>query len=151
MIYRPAFQWIFTATLVAAAYLIGTIPVAAAEPDTDSPELVCQVRYASETRMLHQSATTDPYSAATVDFDNRFRFRAVVLGSSSRINHITLTVFELAESAKEAPPVIIHQVRYQAPFNMNNEIPALTGWNHVYTNYRGRELRYGCALKAVQS
>ena len=147
MIYRPAFQWIFTATLVAAAYLIGTIPVAAAEPDADSPELVCQVRYASETRMLHQSATTDPYSAATVDFDNRFRFRAVVLGSPGRIGHITLTVYELTKEA----PIIIHQVRYQAPFNMNNEIPALTGWNHVYANYLGRELRYGCALKAAQS
>lgn len=150
MIYRPAFRWIFTATLVAvaSAYLIGTMPVAAAEPDTDSPELVCQLRYASETRLLHQSATSDPYSAATMDFDNRFRFRAVVLGSSGRIDHITLTVYELA---KEAPPVIIHQVRYQAPFNMNNEIPALTGWNHVYANYLGREFRYGCALNAVQS
>lgn len=148
MIYRLAFGWIFTATLAAAAYLIGTMPVAAAEPDTDSPELVCQVRYASETRLLHQSATTDPYSAATADFDNRFRFRAVVLGSPGQIDHITLTVYELV---KEAPPVIIHQVRYHAPFNMNNEIPALTGWNHVYANYLGRELRYGCALQSVQS
>lgn len=147
MIYHLAFRWISAATLVAAAYLIGTIPVAAAEPDADSPELVCQVRYASETRMLHQSATTDPYSAATVDFDNRFRFRAVVLGSPGRIGHITLTVYELTKEA----PIIIHQVRYQAPFNMNNEIPALTGWNHVYANYLGRELRYGCALKAAQS
>jgi hypothetical protein len=147
MIYHLAFRWISTATLVAAAYMIGTIPVAAAEPDADSPELVCQVRYASETRMLHQSATTDPYSAATVDFDNRFRFRAVVLGSPGRIGHITLTVYELTKEA----PIIIHQVRYQAPFNMNNEIPALTGWNHVYANYLGRELRYGCALKAAQS
>ena len=147
MIYHLAFRWIFTAILVAAAYLIGTIPVAAAEPDADSPELVCQVRYASETRLLHQSATTDPYSAATVDFDNRFRFRAVVLGSPGRIGHITLTVYELTKEA----PIIIHQVRYQAPFNMNNEIPALTGWNHVYANYLGRELRYGCALKAAQS
>ena len=121
------------------------MPAAAAEPQTDSLQLVCQVRYASETRMLRQSATTDPYSAATTDFADRFRFKAVVLGSPGRIGHITLTVYELTETA----PVIIHQVRYGAPFNMNNEIPALTGWNHVYANYRGRELRYGCALKAV--
>ncbi|MBS0423495.1 MAG: hypothetical protein JSR71_03500 [Proteobacteria bacterium] len=148
MIDHFTFRWIFIAALAIASYLMGMIPAAAAESGADSAELVCQVRYASETRMLHPSATTDPYSAATVDFDNRFRFRAVVLGSPGQISHITLTVFELAN---EAPPVIIHQVRYQAPFNMNNEIPALTGWNHVYTNYLGRELRYGCALKAVQS
>ncbi|MDE2389386.1 MAG: hypothetical protein KGN35_09960 [Betaproteobacteria bacterium] len=148
MIDRSTFRWIFIAALAAATYLIGMMPVTAAKPGPNSPQLVCQVRYASETRMLHQSATSDPYSAATTDFDNRFRFRAVVLGSSGRIDHITLTVYELA---KEAPPVIVHQVRYQAPFNMNHEIPALTGWNHVYANYLGRELRYGCALKAVQS
>ena len=148
MIYHLTFRWIFIATLAAATCLMGTMPAAAAEPEAGSQELVCQLRYASETRMLHQSATTDPYSAATVDFDNRFHFRAVVLGSPGQVGHITLTVYELA---KEAPPVIIHQVRYQAPFNMNHEIPALTGWNHVYANYLGRELRYGCALKAVQS
>lgn len=142
------FRWIFIAVLAAASYLMGTMPVTAAEPAADLAELVCQVRYASETRMLHQSATTDPYSAATTDFDNRFRFKAVVLGSPGQISHITLTVYELA---KEAPPVIIHQVRYQAPFNMNHEIPTLTGWNHIYANYLGRELRYGCALKAGQS
>ena len=148
MIYHFTFRWIFITALAAACYLLGTMPAAAAEPGADSQELVCQLRYASETRMLRQSATIDPYSAATVDFDNRFRFRAVVLGSPSQIDHITLTVHELA---KEAPPVIVHQVRYQAPFNMNDEIPALTGWNHIYANYLGRELRYGCALRAVQS
>ncbi len=148
MIHYLIFRWIFIAALAAVSYSMGTMLAAAAEPEANSPELVCQIRYASETRMLQQSATTDPYSAATVDFDNHFRFRAVVLGSPDRIGNITVTVYELA---KEAPPVIIHQVRYQAPFNMNNEIPTLTGWNHVYANYLGRELRYGCALKAGQS
>ena len=124
MIDHFTFQWIFIAALTIASYLMETIPAVAAEPEASTQELVCQLRYASETRILRQSATSDPYSAATADFDNRFRFRAVVLGSAGRIDHITLTVYELA---KEAPPVIIHQVRYQAPFNMNNEIPALTG------------------------
>ncbi|TXI30528.1 MAG: hypothetical protein E6Q60_01310 [Nitrosomonas oligotropha] len=148
MIYHLTSRWTLIAALAAVSYSMGTMPAAAAEPEAGPPELFCQIRYASETRTLHQSATTDPYSAATADFDNRFRFKAVVLGSPGRIDHITLTVYELF---KEAPPVIIHQVRYHAPFNMNNEIPALTGWNHVYANYLGRELRYGCALQSVQS
>jgi hypothetical protein len=107
-------------------------------------ELICQVRYASDTRMLRQAATPDPYAAATVDFENRFRFRAVALGTDADIAHITLTVYELAESS---PPVIVHQARHQAPFDQGTAIPALTGWNHVYAAGIGRELRYGCALR----
>lgn len=119
------------------------MPAAAALPEDAARELVCQVRYASETRMLRQPATTDPYAAATVDFDNRFRFRAVVLGSPTQIAHITLTVYEMAS---DAPPVIVHQARHKAPFNMASELPALSGWNHVYASGLGREMRYGCAL-----
>ena len=42
---------------------------------------------------------------------------------------------------------MLHQVRYQAPFASSPELPSLTGWNHVYASYLGRELRYGCALQ----
>lgn len=134
------------ASLVAMPSLVVMTPAMAADPDMKLPGLVCQVRYASETRLLHQPVTLDPYTAATMDFDNRFRFRAVIWGSLTRVDHITLTVYELA-SDSGAPPVIVHQVRYQPPFNTGREIPALTGWNHVYASYLGRELRYGCALE----
>lgn len=145
MISYPALRKLTVAAMAAAFCPMAMTSAVAGDPDTKPPRLICQVRYASETRLLHQSATPDPYTAATMDFDNRFRFRAVVLGSSARINHITLTVYELAEG--DTPPVIVHQARYQPPFNMGSEIPALTGWNHVYANHLGRELRYGCALE----
>jgi hypothetical protein len=132
-------HWPLGALSLAASLLLGTTSFAA-------QSLLCEVRYASETRELRQSASADPYDAQTVEFDGRFRFKAVVLGTADHIEHITLTVHELGLGDA---PVIIHQVRHQAPFHDGVEMPALTGWNHVYASYLGRELRYGCALQPV--
>jgi hypothetical protein len=132
-------HWPLGALSLAASLLFGTTSFAA-------QSLLCEVRYASETRMLRQSVSADPYDAQTVDFEGRFRFKAVVLGTADHIEHITLTVYELGVGDA---PVIVHQVRHQSPFHAGTELPALTGWNHVYASYLGRELRYGCALQPV--
>lgn len=145
-------HWPLGALSLAASLQLVHASCAAAEQATAGPvattssALVCEVRYASETRVLRQSASADPYVAQTVDFEDRFRFRAVVLGRPERIDHITLTVYELGLGDA---PVIVHQARHQAPFPAATVLPALTGWNHVYASYLGRELRYGCALQAV--
>lgn len=109
-------------------------------------ELVCQVRYGSETRELRLSPSADPYAAGTVDFEARFRLRAVVMGSAAQIEHVTLSAYELAENS---PPVILHQLRLQGPFAQQQGVADLTGWQHVYAAGLGREMRYGCALLPV--
>lgn len=145
VIYR-SFLFTMAATPMAMCGLLWPMPALSAQVDAaDGRELVCQVRYASETRTLRQQATRDPYTAATVDFEGRFRLRAVVLGVPTRIEHVTLTVYDLAS---DGPPLIVHQARHKAPFNMATELPALSGWNHVYASRLGREVRYGCALQA---
>jgi hypothetical protein len=106
-------------------------------------ELVCQVRYGSETHWLRQAAGPDPYAAATVDVPERFRLRAVVLGTPTHIEHVSLTSYQLDESA---PPLILHQVRLDGPFADEHAVPDLTGWQHVYDHGLGREMRFGCAL-----
>ena len=106
-------------------------------------ELVCQVRYASETLTLRQAAGPDPYTAASVDTQGRFRLRAVVLGTPGQIAHVTLTSYQLDEGQ---PPVVLHQVRLDGPFAAQRAIPDLTGWQHVYDHPLGREMRFGCAL-----
>ena len=108
------------------------------------PELVCELRYGSETRVLRHSAAADPYAYAAETFEGRFRFKAVVLGSAEKIEHITLTVYDLTGSGA---PKISQQLRIEPPFNLQAELPALTGWSHVYSSVLGRELRYGCALR----
>ena len=129
--------WRFVGGVISALILI---PAHAA-----LPQLVCEVRYASDTHTLRQAASPDPYVGGTVDAGERFRFKAVVLGGPDRIEHITLSVYELGLGDA---PVMLHQVRYQAPFVSSPELPSLTGWNHVYASYLGRELRYGCALQS---
>jgi hypothetical protein len=111
---------------------------------TALPELVCDVRYASDTRVLRQAVSADPYGGGSVDLDARFRFKAVVLGTPDRIDHITLTVYDL-----EVPggPMVVQQAHVMPPFNTGTVPPALNGWQHVYSSVLGRELRYGCALQ----
>lgn len=109
-------------------------------------ELVCQMRYASETFVLRQAAGPDPYAAVTVDVPGRFRLRAVVLGTPEHIEHITLSTYELGE---DVSPLILQQVRLSGPFAPQQAIPDLTGWQHVYASYLGREMRFGCALLPV--
>ena len=106
-------------------------------------ELVCEMRYGSETRLLHQTAGPDPYVAAVVEMPDRFRLRAVVLGTPEHIEHVTLTSYQLDEGA---PPLILHQARLDGPFAAQQAVPDLTGWQHVYDHSLGREMRFGCAL-----
>jgi hypothetical protein len=110
-----------------------------------APDLVCEIRYASESRIVRQPVSADPYAARPEAIGERFALKAVVLGGVDQIDSITLTVFDLSV---DGAPVITHQARYLPPFNMHPELPALTGWNHVYSSVYGREFRYGCALQA---
>ena len=109
-------------------------------------ELVCEMRYGSETRLLRQAAGPDPYDAATVEMPDRFRLRAVVLGTPEHIEHVTLTSYQLDEGA---PPLILNQVRLEGPFAAQQAVPELTGWQHVYDHSLGREMRFGCALLSL--
>lgn len=108
------------------------------------PDLVCEIRYASEARIVRQQVSTDPYAARPESIGERFALKAVVLGGADYIGSITLTVLDLSV---DGAPVVIHQARYLPPFNRHPELPALTGWNHVYSSVYGREFRYGCALQ----
>lgn len=109
-----------------------------------APDLVCEIRYASESRIVRQHVSADPYAAQPETIDGRFALKAVVLGSADHVDSITLTVLDLSV---EGAPVVALQARYLPPFNMHPELPALTGWNHVYSSVYGREFRYGCALQ----
>lgn len=111
-----------------------------------APDLVCEVRYASEAQVIRQHVSDDPYAATAQSIGQRFQFKAVVLGEPERIEHVSITVYDLSV---DGAPVVIHQAHYEPPFNMHAELPALTGWNHVYSSVYGRELRYGCALQSA--
>ncbi|RZL12028.1 MAG: hypothetical protein EOP40_00350 [Rubrivivax sp.] len=109
----------------------------------DAPVLRCQVRYASETLQLEARPTSTPYEVAPHDIGERFRFKAVVVGSEGAVDHIAVYAYDMAVPQA---PVLIHEVVYHPPFPSKPTVPGLTGWNHVYSARLGREMVYGCAL-----
>lgn len=126
--------------LQAATAMLAMASIAMAAP----PVLRCQVRYMSDTVHIEARPVTDPYTVAAHDIGNRFKFKAVVVGHDQQVDYIALYTYDM-----EAPvaPALAHQVVLKPPFAIDAPLPALTGWNHVYSSRLGRELVYGCALK----
>jgi len=138
-----AMQQNTVATLTAMAVgWLWTVAAAAAPP-----QVHCEVRYASQTVAVDASPTDDPLRVPSVAVDQRFAFKAVVRGTAERIDHISLSTYDLEA---EGAPALVHQQRLAPPFATGAELPSLTGWQHVYSSVLGRELVYGCALRGGQ-
>lgn len=108
-----------------------------------APLLRCEIRQGGTSRVVAVMPVADPYSVKAIDINERFRFKAVVIGDALRVEYIKLYVY--AHTRRE--PVLLHQTSYLAPAAVRDVQPdALTGVNHVYSPLLERELRYGCAL-----
>lgn len=134
--------------LAVAATVLAALAVrngASAQAAERLGELRCELRYASQVIPLRALPTDDPYGVRSHDIAGRFRFKAVVGGTAASAEYVKLYVYDMAVSGA---PVLIHQATHHPPFSAG-PVPALTGWNHVYSSVLGRELIYGCALAAV--
>ena len=116
---------------------------APARPDEATPVLQCQVRYMSNTTSIEASPTSNPYGVAAHDIGGRFRFKPVLVGDAGRLEYVALYAYDMDVPGA---PVLIHEVVHKPPFAVDRPIPALTGWNHVYSARFGREMVYGCTL-----
>lgn len=126
--------------IMAAAVAMAAMGCAKAAP----PTLHCQVRYLSDTVAIDATPVSDPYTVAAHDIGGRFHFKAVVVGHDQQVDYIALYTYDM-----EVPgaPALAHQVVLKPPFAVDAPLPALTGWNHVFSARLGRELVYGCALQ----
>lgn len=129
--------------MVAMAALAG----AGACRASTAPVLHCQVRYMSDTVLVDAPLVANPYAVAPHAIGTHFQFKAVMVGEGQRVDHIALYVYDMDEPGA---PVLIHQVVHKPPFPVDKPMPGLTGWNHVYASYLGREVVYGCALQGGQ-
>jgi hypothetical protein len=108
-----------------------------------APLLRCEIQQGGTSRVVDTMAVTDPYSVKPIDINDRFRFKAVVIGDALRVEYIKIYVY--THTRRE--PMLLHQTSYLAPVASRDAQPdALTGINHVYSPLLERELRYGCAL-----
>jgi len=128
---------------ILCAALAGLVLAAASQAQPASTVLQCQVRYMSQTLSFDTLPTDQPYAVTSHDIAERFRFKAVVVGTPSQVEHIALYAYDM--SVPNAP-VLVHEVVHKPPFALDRPIPGLTGWNHIYSSRLGREMVYGCAL-----
>ncbi len=112
-----------------------------------SPVLRCHFEVNAE-RFEHSfMPVSEPYGVTSVNLADRFRFKAVVLGDSTRVDLINLYV----SYQTERQPMVLQHVKFVAPVAQAQAAPdALTGRVALYSPFLGKELLYGCALHEVQ-
>lgn len=110
-------------------------------------ELRCDVSYSGKTETLAFAPVVDPYRVKAININDRFRFKAVVIGNASGIDDVSLYVHDLDTGY----PILLHEANYAEPTPQRNARPdALTGTQTIYSPRRGRELRYQCALLELE-
>lgn len=112
-----------------------------------SPLLCCAVSYADTTHEIETRLIDDPYRAALHDIGGRFSFKAVMLGTTNKIDTIKLYAY-LQGREKDFP---IHQATYMPPFSRSSEPFQLTPINHLYAGEYEREMQYQCTLAWVKT
>lgn len=129
---------------IAASVLVAAWPLSTLGGNI---ELRCDVSYGGKTETLAFAPVDDPYRVKATSFNDRFRFKAVVIGDASGIADVSIYVHDLDVGY----PVLLHEANYATPTPQRNARPdALTGTQNIYSPRRGRELRYQCALLELE-
>lgn len=109
-----------------------------------APTLHCHIEQGGTVQELQFGAVSDPYSVPAITINNRFRFKAVVVGAGGTIDYIKLYTYYVTKRQ----PMLLQETKYLAPQVRAGVDPAaLTGIVNVYSPLLGREMQYGCALR----
>ncbi len=115
-----------------------------------APLLRCHVTYAGTSQSIEATPVTDPYPVPSVDIGGRFRFKAVMVGNTAKLDRIVLYAYFNADSDAGTQPMLIQQVKYWPPFISSAAPYPLTGEQRLYAGTAERELIYSCTLEGVQ-
>lgn len=111
-----------------------------------APRLSCEILQGGSTQTLQVDPVSDPYTVKALNINDRFRFKAVVVGNARQVDYIKLYAYTWSSGKA----VLLHQVRYLSPTPQAQGSPhALTGLHAIYSPELGREMQYGCALREV--
>jgi hypothetical protein len=107
------------------------------------PILRCEIHQGGEVYIADFMPGTDPYSIEATNINERFRFKAVVIGNKEDIEYIKIYTYY----TEERQVILLHEVKYLPPFRQSEpSFAALTGVNYLYAPLLERELQYGCAF-----
>ncbi len=109
------------------------------------PLLTCKVSYAGTTHTIQIHPVSDPYPVESVDIGGRFRFKAVMVGTPSRVDYVSLYAY----LETRTQPILVQQAKYLPPFRHSTKPYLLTGQQFVYAGPVERELMYSCTLEGT--
>jgi hypothetical protein len=132
---RSTTRW--AACAVAALALPPTVMAA--------PLLRCEVTYAGTPTLIEVRPADDPYPVPSVNIGGRFRFKAVMVGSATKVDRILLYVY----MDTKRQPVLIQEAKYLPPYRVTDTPYPLTGEQHLYAGVAERELIYSCTLEGI--
>jgi len=115
-----------------------------------APLLRCDLTYAGDTQSIEATPVTDPYIVPSIDIGGRFRFKAVMVGSTAQLDRVVLYAYFNADAEAGTQPLLIQQVKYLPPFKASTTPYPLTGEQRLYAGTAERELIYSCTLEGVQ-
>lgn len=128
----------------AAATLVLLAAALAARGAIAAPRLHCHIEQGGTVQELQFAPVSDPYTVPAVAINNRFRFKAVVIGDAHQISYIKLYTYYVTKRQ----PMLLQESKYMAPQVQAGADPAaLTGIVKLYSPLLGREIQYSCALR----
>lgn len=114
-----------------------------ASPSWAQLVLRCLVEVNGEVHTHDFKPTQDPYRAPSVDIGERFRFKAVVLGTDERVE--VVNIYAYYQTRRQ--PMLMQHAKHLQPTPQTQPAPdALTGRVALYSPVLGKELAYQCAL-----
>lgn len=128
----------------AAATLVLLATVLGAQGASAAPRLHCHIEQGGTVQDLQFAPVSDPYAVPAIAINNRFRFKAVVIGDAHQVNYIKLYTYYVTKRQ----PMLLQESKYLAPqVSASEDAAALTGIVNLYSPLLGREIQYGCALR----
>jgi hypothetical protein len=108
-----------------------------------APLLRCKIDQGGSTKVLEFAPESTPYTAKSIDINDQFRFKAVVVGDARQIEYVKIYTYDFPKRQ----PALLHEAKYMAPVARPISQPvSLTGVNYVYSPRLERELQYECTL-----
>ena len=110
-----------------------------------APLLRCEVSYAGVVHPVVARPVSDPYPVESVAIGERFAFKAVMVGTDTKLERIVLYVYAGSPSRL----VMIQEAKHLPPYRSAPQPYSLTGVQRLYAGPMERELIYQCTLEGV--
>ncbi|MDP3785920.1 MAG: hypothetical protein Q8Q55_02500 [Undibacterium sp.] len=99
--------------------------------------------YAGTSQIIDTVISADPYIIPSVNIQDRFRFKAVMIGEGKKISYIKLYTYFQTRSKD----ILVHQASFFPPFARSKKPQIITPQNAIYAGEVERELQYQCTLQ----